>query len=111
MARKDFDDYYYKIVSQYQELNRVFKDLSEEAQSGMVEPERLTQLQATIEPVKNSYHTLSYIKYLLDRPTRKSKQPRYNNQNKKIISQTKGYHKEDVVENNNKILNTLKRRG
>ena len=72
MARRDFDAYYNKIASQLFELDRVFKDLSQEADAGMVEPERLEQVKKTIEPIKNSYQTLSYIKYLLDKIGRAS---------------------------------------
>ena len=85
MARRDFDEYYRKIASQLFELDKVFKDLSAEADAGIVEPERIEQLKITIEPIRTSYHTLSYIKYLLDMPARKSKRARYNCQNKRCF--------------------------
>jgi hypothetical protein len=108
MARKDFDEYYNKISSQLFELDKVFKDLSAEVDTGMVEPERIEQLKITIEPIKTSYHTLSYIKYLLDKPTRKSKHSRYDSQNRKILSSTKGYQSGDYIDKNSQILRGLK---
>jgi hypothetical protein len=108
MARKDFDEYYNKIASQLFELDRVFKDLSAEADSGMVEPERLEQVKVTIEPIKTSYQTLSYIKYLLDKPTRKSKRSRYDGQNKRVLDSTKGYQSKDYIDRNSQILRGLK---
>lgn len=107
MARKDFDEYYNKISSQLFELDKVFKDLSAEADAGMVEPERIEQLKITIEPIKTSYHTLSYIKYLLDKPARKSKHARYDSQSKKVLKSSKGYQRDDYVNRNTQILRGL----
>lgn len=109
MARKHFDDYYNKICSQFFSLNEVFDELSKEVASGMVEPERLTQLEATIAPIKNSYQTLSYIKYLLDQPVRKEKEPRYRKMNKKLLQISEGHQASDVLGKNKKILDDLKK--
>lgn len=108
MARKDFDDYYNKISSQLFELDKVFKDLEREVSSGMVEPERIEQLKITIEPIRNSYHTLSYIKYLLDKPTRKSKHKRYDGQSRTILKSSSGYHRSDIVGRNDRILKEIR---
>lgn len=109
MARRDFDAYYNKIASQLFELDKVFKELAAEADAGMVEPERLEQVKKTIEPIKNSYQTLSYIKYLLDMPARKTKISRFARQNKKLLNASKGSQSKDVVERNDKILRGLKK--
>lgn len=108
MSRKHFDDYYNKICSQFFSLNEVFDDLSKEVAEGMVEPERLEQLKVTIQPIKDSYQTLSYIKYLLDKPQRSHKQPRYKNVNKKLLEISEGHQAEDVLKNNKQILDSLK---
>lgn len=108
MARKDFDEYYNKISSQLFELDKVFKELAAEADAGMVEPERLEQVKITIEPIKTSYHTLSYIKYLLDKPAKKSKHERYDKQNKKVLNSSKGYHSRDYIDKNSQILGGLR---
>ena len=109
MARKHFDEYYNKICAQFFSLNEVFEDLSKEVAQGMVEPERLKQLETTITPIKNSYQTLSYIKYLLDKPTRKEKEPRYKKMNKKLLKISEGYQSSDILNKNEDILNELKK--
>lgn len=109
MAKKDFDAYYNKIASQLFELDKVFKDMEQEVNSGMVEPERIEQLKLTIEPIRTSYHTLSYVKYLLDRPARKSKHSRYDRSKKKVLNSSRGYHSSDFIDRNDKILKGLKK--
>jgi hypothetical protein len=104
MARKHFDDYYNKICSQLFQLQQTFDDLSKEADNNMISPEQLEQVKKTIQPVRDSYTTLTYIKYLLDMPARKSKQARYDQRSRKVLSKTAGYHKEDVIARNDKII-------
>lgn len=108
MARKDFDKYYNNICNQYNELQEVLKDLSEEVSSGMVEPERIEQLMLTIKPVENNYRTLSYIKYLLDRPTRSAKCAKYNKMSKKLQSISVGHTQGDLEQQNKDIIANLK---
>ena len=108
MAKRDFDDYYNKVYAQFHSLQQAFDEMSKEVNSGMVEPERLKQLELTITPIKDSYHTLSYIKYLLDKPAKKQKLPRYKQMNKKLLDVCKGYKDTDVLKRNSDILNSLK---
>lgn len=105
--KKDFDDYYNQICKQYDELQEVLADLSEEVSNGMIEPERIEQLKLTIKPVENSYRTLSYIKYLLDKPKRASKQGRYANRSKKLLQASIGYTQDDVEKENRSIIDNL----
>lgn len=107
MARKHFDEYLTKVTKQYLELNETLKDLSIEVENQMIEPERLDQLKSTIAPVKQSFDTLLYIKYLLDKPTRKHKHERYDKMNERLIRQTANASEEFVVEKNKKVLQNL----
>lgn len=107
MARRDFDNYYNQICNQYFELQQVLEDLSKEVSEGMIEPERIEQLKQTIVPVENNYRTLGYIKYLLDKPTRKQKEARYKNMSKKLLKQCEGRTREDLVKENNDIIKSL----
>lgn len=107
MARKDFDNYYQQIYKQFHQLNEVFNDLAKDVAEGMVEPERQKELEKTIEPIKASYQTLSYIKYLLDKPTRKNKHESYDRRSKKLLDISKGNQQKDLVERNAKILDSL----
>lgn len=107
MARRDFDNYYNQICNQYFELQQVLEDLSKEVSEGMIEPERIEQLKQTIVPVENNYRTLGYIKYLLDKPTRKQKEARYKNMSKKLLKQCEGRTREDLAKENNDIIKGL----
>ena len=107
MARKDFDKYYLSICNQYAQLQEVLEDLSKEVSSGMIEPERIEQLKKTILPVENNYRTLSYIKYLLDMPKKKSKISRYNGANSKLLKNSKGRTQQDLEKENNDIISGL----
>ena len=109
MARKHFDDYYNKVYKQYKELQNALADMSAEVESGMMSPERLNQLKQTISPVKNSFESLSYIKYLLDMPTRKSKQDRYNKQQKKLLSNTAVSYGDNTLDVNKKNIEALRK--
>ena len=108
MARKDFDAYFQTIAKQYQDLNDALKELSEEVDKGMFEPERLDQLRATILPIKNSYETLNYIRYLLDKPTNSSKHARYNGMTKKLQSKCGNNTRDKIIARNRAILDSLK---
>ena len=107
MARKHFDEYYNKICKQFFSLNDVLEELSEEVGNNMVEPERLKQLQKTIQPIKDSYMTLNYIKYLLDKPTKKSKHVKYDKEKVKVLKETDSKHSDQVLAKNEEIIKSL----
>lgn len=108
MAKRDFDDYYNKVYAQFHSLQEAFNEMNEEVNNGMVEPERLEQLKLTIAPIKESYQTLSYIKYLIDKPAKKRKLPRYKQMNKKLLDLADGHKDSDVLKRNSEILQSLK---
>lgn len=107
MARKDFDKYYGQVCKQFHQLTDVFDELAKEVAEGMVEPERQRELEKTIAPIRDSYQTLSYIKYLLDKPTKKSKHEGYAKRNNKLFTISKGRQESDIIEKNKKILEDL----
>lgn len=107
MARRDFDNYYKQICKQFHELNKAFNELAKDVSEGMVEPERHKQLEKTIEPIRASYQTLSYIKYLLDKPAKKSKHAAYDKQNIKLLTVSKGNQQNDLIARNRAILDAL----
>lgn len=108
MARKHFDDYYNKIYKQYTELQKALAEMSAEVDQGMMSPERLEQLKRTINPVKSSFESLSYIRYLLDKPTRKSKHSQYERRSKKLIQQCGEHSADKVIANNASLISELK---
>ena len=85
MAKKDFDDYYNKICHDYLEMIETLKDIEDEAMKGLLPPERVDEIKKCIEPLKQNYMTLSWVKFVLDKPTRAHKQFKYENMNRKFI--------------------------
>ena len=107
MAKKDFDEYFVKIRNQYFSLNKAMQELSEEVNNNMTDPKILESFNKTIEPIKTSYSTLLYIKYLLDKPTKRDKHKKFERQNLKVLKDSKGYQDKDYIEKNDKILEDL----
>lgn len=85
MAKKDVDKYFDQICKDYHELIETLHDMEEEAAKGLLDPDKLIQMKSYIEPIKVNWQRISYIMYLLNMPSKKSKQERYRNQNKKLI--------------------------
>lgn len=108
MAKKDFEEYFAKITAQYQGLNQVFEDLCKEANDGMVEAGRVEQVKATLKPVMDSYNHLSYVKYLLDKPARKSKSKRYEKANAKRVAKCGDMHGDCVLKRNEDVVRMVK---
>ena len=108
MSKKHFEQYYNQICNQYFELQESLKDMSKEVSEGIIEPERIEQLKKTILPIENNYKTLSYIKYLLDKPVKTKKQHKYNTMNKKLLKQSEGKTEQDLIREGSNILKNLK---
>lgn len=108
MAKKHFEDYINTIYKQYLDLNEALQELSQEVENNLISPERLDQLKLTIAPIKNSYETLLYVKYLLDMPQRKEKQLKYKNTHKKMVEKCGENTFDKIKDRNKKIIDTLK---
>lgn len=105
MSVKDVKEYYDQITADYMEMVESLKEMEELAAQDIVNPDKITELKNAIEPIKNNYLRISYIMFLLNQPTRKEKQERYKNQNKKFLNNIK--QKETEHEENKRIINTL----
>lgn len=106
MSKKDFDKEYIQVENQYLEMVENLKDMEKEFAEGLVSPDTYEQMKQTIEPLLVNYRMWNYIKFLLNKPTRKQKEEKYKSQNKKLIAQMKTL--EETKEENNKVLNELK---
>lgn len=98
MSKRHFDDYYDKIVRQYEELTHALEEVSQEVNDNITSPEVVEKMKATVKPIAESYQILSYIKYLIDKP---------NKQKKRYSKATKT---DKLVARNNAILNKLSRK-
>lgn len=106
MSKKHVEKYYNQVCDQYHTFIEQLKVFDEECKKGLVPPEVIDNVKLTIEPLKNNWQTLNYIMYLLNKPNKNSKQKRYENQNKKLLKDSKT--KEEVISENNSCLEKVK---
>lgn len=110
MSVKDFKKYYNEICDQYLEMKSELKDFEQECAKGLFEPERLDTIKETIRPLMDNYERVSYIMFLLNQPTRKEKIKKYEQQNKKLLSNLKQSNSlEAVKEENKQVIEDLKK--
>lgn len=106
MSQKDVIKYYNEVVESYKDMLENLKDIEEEMKESLVTPEQVEQMKRMAQPIVDNYKTLSYIIFLLNRPTKKEKFNRYEKQNKKLLENCRT--KEEVLSENKEALNNLK---
>ena len=106
MAKKDVDIYFRQICEDYHELIETLHEMEEEVNKGMLDPDKLEQLKKTIEPMKINWQRISYIMFLLNKPTRKQKVNKYEKQNIKMFHDNSTLNA--VHEENMNCLNQIK---
>lgn len=105
MSKKHFDDYYNKVFESYKRMDDIYQEYLRDCETSMVSPDRLKSVEDTLAPIKQSYETLRYIKYLLDMPNKKEKKKKYERQAAKAINNLNdSVKKEAVLEKNNESL-------
>ena len=106
MSQKEVIKYYNEVAENYKDMLENLKDMDEEMKESLVTPEQVEQMKRMAQPVVDNYKTLSYIIFLLNRPTKKEKFNRYEKQNKKLLENCRT--KEEVLNENKEALNNLK---
>lgn len=102
MAVKDLEEYYSKMTAQYKELVKERKLFEQQAMDNMLPPEALDNFKDLIAPIKQNWERITYIMYLLHKPTKKSKHKQYDRQSKKLLSKIDKNNTADSVYNENK---------
>ena len=105
---KDVAEYYKKVTKDYENMKEELRDMEQLCKEKVVAPEQLEQMKLMVEPIKLNYETLSYFMFLLNKPCKKSKLPRYETQNKKLGKESKNRKASDLLEENQKALDGLK---
>lgn len=109
MSVKAVKEYYNLICEQYHEMVQDIKDLEEECQNGLVEPERIERLNEQIAPLKQNYERWSFMMYLLNQPQRKEKHSKYWKSNRKMIrTLSKTNTVNATIHENEKVLQSFK---
>ncbi len=110
MAIKHVREYYERMVSDYVEMKRVLEEmekLSEEKAS--IALSNIEQIREQVKILEANYKRLAYIMFLLNQPNKDSKKQRYLNREKKKLDNIPVSNREEaVIEENTRILETLK---
>ena len=69
MAVKDVIDYYNKVCEDYTEMLQNITDMEEAFNNNLVRSEQLEQIKKMIQPLKDNYMTLSWVIFLLNKPS------------------------------------------
>lgn len=77
MAVRHLKALYEKALKDYMESKKDLMEFQELASTGMVDPDRVEQYKAGIEPIKQFYQIMSNVMYELNKPNRESKVPAY----------------------------------
>lgn len=110
MAIKHVREYYERMVSDYVEMKRVLEEmekLSEEKASVAIN--NIEQIREQVKVLEANYNRLSYIMFLLNQPNKEKKKSKYFKQEKKKLNKIPiNDRKEAVIDENTKVLETLK---
>lgn len=106
MARRDVDQYYAVITSQYQELLRELESLKKEDD---IAEDIIEDVKKDINIIKSNRDRWVYMMYLLDRPKRKEKAKRFDKSYLSRMKEKFGNNSaQDVVEENEEVLERVK---
>jgi len=109
MSKKDVDLYYKQVCDQYVQMIDEIKDFEKEAIKGLIEPERLDAIKENILPLKNNYQTLSWIMFLLNKPTKKEKKKSYEKRNELFLKNLESrFGKQGILDQNNEVIDKIK---
>ena len=87
MAVRDVRKYYYTMLSQYLEEKQNLEDFQEALNEGNITEDQMQEALDAVAELETNYHRLTYIMYLLNLPSKKSKKPAYVRQHKIILDE------------------------
>lgn len=104
MSIKDVRDYHTRMTADYIELKETLEKLESEIteETSKEALNNISQLKKQAEHVQENYNRINYIMYLFDKPTRKSKHKKWENQNKKKLSKIPNKDRLSGVSDENK---------
>lgn len=89
MAKKDFDREYSQVERDYLDMLQELRDMEKELEGGLVDPQMFDNMKQMAAPLIANYRAWNYIKFILDKPVKKSKQARHAAQNRKLLENCK----------------------
>ena len=105
---RDVVEYYKQVTQNYNDMRAELAEMEELLKEHAVTPEMVENMNQMILPIKTNYETLSYFMFLLNKPAKKNKQERYEGQNKKLIKESGIHAKENIVNENEHSLSSLR---
>lgn len=109
MSKRDVDEYYQKVCSDYVEMLNTLTDMEEAFKQNMVSENQLEQVKQMVIPLRNNYMTLSWIMYLLNKPSRKEKAQMFDRQMAKFKSDKDvSRDKEHILKEDKEVIQNLK---
>lgn len=109
MAAKDVIDYYNQVCKDYTEMLQTLTDMEEAFNENLVSEAQLEQIKNIIKPLKENYMTLSWVVFLLNKPSRKEKFKGYDRRMAKFKSdKDENRSMENVLKQNQAVLDEMK---
>lgn len=109
MSMKHLKAYYTEICQQYKEMREELREYSEYAESHVVSPEAISNLETMIAPLKENYERISGIMYLLNKPNKKEKLKNYEKRMSKFMSTLdKSNLPESVLNENDSVIKEVR---
>lgn len=105
MARRDVDEYFALVQSQYQDL---LSDLAEIEKESNISEDIVDDIKKDIDVIKANRDRLAYMMYLLDKPKRKEKAKRFENHYLSRMKEKFGNNSaDDVIAENEEALERI----
>lgn len=110
MAVKDVRDYYERMTSDYMEMKRVLAEMEKISDERAGEAlNNIEFIRSQVKLLEANYKRLSYVMFLLNQPTKKSKQAGYaRREHKKLEQIPEKDRMEGVIQENSTVLDNLK---
>lgn len=108
MAKKDFDEYYSGYYKMYRNAVEELENYGTLAKDNLMSEEDMKLAKEALNPIFESWNFLNYVKFILDKPNRKSKKAKYEKQNQNKIKNSK-YTEEKLKENAEQTIKDFKR--
>lgn len=89
MAIKDVKAYYVNVLQQYVDSKADLADFEQAVREGNITEERLEEVKAELELIKENVDRLAYVIYLFNMPKKPKKKKQYMRENANIIAKFK----------------------
>jgi len=111
MAVRDVREYYWKLLAQQEEMQNDLEDFTEALQNGYITEEKLEDVKLEVGRLKENVDRVAFILYLLEKPNRPEKKPKYDRANKALLHELENRTatEEQVLAENKSILDHIRK--